>query len=64
MKRIPAYCGPIATRPSKCPLPTPSVCWHDHGTFCRHYIGTTKDSAKGYGPVTVLCSAPTKKGEK
>lgn len=67
MTRVAAYCGPLDTRPNKCPLPTVisgGVCWHDHGTICRYYTGTTKDSRPGYGPVTVLCAAQKKKNTK
>jgi len=65
MIHVPAYCEPLATKPDegKCPM-VPSVrwCWYDgkqFGSPCKYYQGTTGE--RGYGPVTVLCSAPVKK---
>lgn len=63
MTRVPAYCGTLATTPDMCPMiPPVRWCWYDGKQFgapCKYYQGTT--GARGYGPVTVLCSAPMKK---
>ncbi len=58
MTRVLAYCGPLYTESKACPLNPQRRCWYDEP--CQHYQGTTKESRKGYGPVTVLCSAAKK----
>lgn len=61
MTKVTAICGPLYTSSEQCPLNPKRACWYEYP--CLHYEGTTKDSRKGYGPVTVMCSAPTKKGK-
>jgi hypothetical protein len=62
MTRVPAHEGPRKTQPDLCPIGE-RWCWDDdHApSYCRHYCGTAT-LRRTPGPVTVLCSAPVKKG--
>lgn len=65
MKRVPAKNAAKYVRPEGCPL-NRETCWDERRglkAVCRYYRGTELDGVID-GPVTVLCSAPSKKGEK
>lgn len=61
MTSVPAYYGPRGIIAEACPIGY-AKCF-DYHRCCGYMEEKTVTMSKAPGPVTVLCSAPTKKGK-